>query len=151
MSGAAERELDHVGLAHDDPKLPAQPRDQWPVTFPRVRRQSQARPGETGIAGGSKQVLDRDGQALQRANRHPGGKGSIGCLGNSASLLRRPMQVGMEALAKALVASDGCLDQFPSRRPLLAQIARDFDQRTGEQITRHAHLLSKFPGHTQPG
>ena len=39
LSGAAERKLDHVGLAHDDPELPALSRDQRSVAFPRVLRQ----------------------------------------------------------------------------------------------------------------
>jgi hypothetical protein len=87
-------------------------------------------PGKTGIAGRRKQVLDRNGHALQWTDRHPGGKGSIGRFGNSAGLLWRPLGVGMEALAKALVAGNGTLDQFPSSRPLPAQFARDLDQRT---------------------
>jgi len=37
----------------------------------------------------------------------------------------------VQALAKALVSGKCRLDQIPSGHPLLAQIARDFDQRAG--------------------
>jgi hypothetical protein len=46
----------------------------------------------------------------------------------------------VQALAKALVSGDCRPNQFLSGHPLLAQIARDLDQRTGEQIARHRHL-----------
>jgi len=47
----------------------------------------------------------------------------------------------MQPLAKALVSGNYRLDQLPSGYPLLTQIPRDLDQRTGEQIARHRHLL----------
>ena len=41
-ASAPEREFDHMGLAHDDPELTAQRRDQLPVPFPRIGRQPPA-------------------------------------------------------------------------------------------------------------
>ena len=90
MAGAAKRELDHMGLAHDDAELAAQGRHQWPVPFPRISRQPAARPGEAGIPGGGEQVLDRNGQALQGTDRQPRGKDCIGRLSDDKRLLLCP-------------------------------------------------------------
>src|SRR5205807_7768214 len=70
-------------------------------------------------------------QSLEGTDGHSGGKGSIGRRGAGASLLRRPERIGVQALAKALVSGNCRLDQLPSGHPLLTQIARDLDQRTG--------------------
>ena len=141
MAGAAECELDHMGLARDDAELAAQGRHQRSVPLPRIRWQPTARPGEAGVPDRGEQVLDRNRQSLERTDGHPGGKGSIGGRSDGASLLRRPQRIGVQALAKALVSGNCRLDQLPSGHPLLTQIARDLDQRTGEQIARHRHLL----------
>jgi hypothetical protein len=100
-----------VGLARDDAELAPQCRHQRPVPLPGICWQSAARPGEAGIPGRGEQVLNRNRQTLE-----------------------------VQALAKALVRGNCRLDQFPCGHPLLAQIARDLDQRTGEQIARHRHL-----------
>ena len=84
LAGAAKRELDHMRLAHDDPELAAQRRHQRPVPLPRIGRQPPARSGEAGIPGGGEQVLDRNRQALERPDRHPGGKCGVGRLGDRA-------------------------------------------------------------------
>jgi hypothetical protein len=47
----------------------------------------------------------------------------------------------VQALAEALMPGNGRFDQFPSVRPAFAQIARYLDQRTGQRIIRHRHLL----------
>jgi hypothetical protein len=47
----------------------------------------------------------------------------------------------VQALADALMPGNCRFDQFPSARPPFAQIACNLDQRTGEQITWHRHLL----------
>jgi hypothetical protein len=78
---------------------------------------------------------------LERTGGHPSGKGSIGGRCDGAGLLRRPERIGVQPLAKALVSGNCRLDQLPSGHPLLAQIACDLCQRTGEQIARHRHLL----------
>src|SRR5215471_12216682 len=49
LPGAAKRELDHVGLAHDHTELAAQRRDKRPVLLPAIRRQAPARSGKAGI------------------------------------------------------------------------------------------------------
>src|SRR6266446_4440418 len=64
---------------------------------------------------------------------------------------RRPERIGVQALAEALVPGNGYFDQFPSARPPVAQFPRDLDQRTGERIAWHDHLLlntlaGAFPG-----
>ena len=38
MAGSAERELNHMGLTHDDTELAAQRRHQRAVPFPRISR-----------------------------------------------------------------------------------------------------------------
>ena len=106
VAGAAERELDHMGLAHDHAELPAQLRHQRPVPFPGIGRQPAARPGETGIPSRGEEVLDRNRQSLQGTDCHPCGKGSIRGCSDGARLLRRPERIGVQALAKALVSGN---------------------------------------------
>src|SRR6202011_2475561 len=65
MAGAAERELDHMGLARDDAELAPQSRHQRSVPLPRICRQPTARPGEAGGPGRGEQVLDRTRQSLE--------------------------------------------------------------------------------------
>src|SRR6516164_2132485 len=84
LAGPSERELDHMGLAHDDTELAAQRRHQGAVPFPRISRQPAARPGEAWIPGNSEQVLDRNGQTLQGTDRQPRGKRGIGRLSDRA-------------------------------------------------------------------
>ena len=131
LPGAAKREFDHMSLAHDYAQLAAQRPHKRPVLLPGIRRQAPARPGEAGIPVSGEQVLDRNWQSLEGTDGHSGGKGSIGGRSNGASLLRRPERIGVQALAKALVSGNCRLDQLPSGHPLLTQIARDLDQRTG--------------------
>jgi len=143
LARAAKREFDHMGLAHDHAELAAQPRDQRPVSLPGLRRQAPARPGEAGIAGSGEQVLERDGQPLERPGRQPGSECGVGRLGDGAGLIGRPERIGVQALAKALVPGNGCFDQFPSARPPFAQVACNLDQRTGQRIFWHRHLLQR--------
>jgi hypothetical protein len=145
MAGPTERKLDHMGLAHDDPELAAQRSHQRSVPFPAISWWPAARPGEAGIAGGGEQVLDRNEKALEGTDRYSGGKRRIGRLSGGAGLYRRPSRVGMQPLAETLVPANRRFGQFPGGHPFLAQIRRDLDQRTGEQIARHRHLLSGEP------
>ena len=113
-AGAAKRELDHMGLAHDDPELTAQRRDQRSVPLPRIGGQAPARSGEAGISGGGEQVLDRDRHALQGAGRYPGGKCRVRRVRDGAGLLRRPERIGVQAFPESLVPGNSRFDQFPS-------------------------------------
>jgi hypothetical protein len=74
-------------------------------------------------------------------SRHPDGECGVGRLGDGAGLIPRPERIGVQALAEALMSGNGCFDQFPSACTPLAQIACNLDQRTGQRIARHRHLL----------
>jgi hypothetical protein len=65
----------------------------------------------------------------------------VGRLGDDAGLIGRPERIGVQALAEALMPGNGRFDQFPSARPPFAQIAFNLDQRTGQRIAWHRHLL----------
>jgi hypothetical protein len=59
LAGAAERELDHIGLPHDYTELAAQRGNQGPVAFPWFGGQPSAGAGEARVSLGGEQVFDR--------------------------------------------------------------------------------------------
>jgi hypothetical protein len=98
-------------------------------------------PAKQGYPAAATRSLIETGNPWRGPTVTPAAKAASAAAAAGAGLLRRPKRIGVQALAKALVSGNCRLDQLPSGHPLLTQIARDLDQRTGEQIARHRHLL----------
>jgi hypothetical protein len=126
VAGAAESELDHVGLAHHGRELPAQRRDHWALDL-ELRRQALGRAGIGRKAGDRKQILDRGRDALQRSRARTDGEGGIGGGGALAGMLRRPLRIGHELAAEAFVVGDRDFSERAGLELSFAKTGRDLD------------------------
>src|SRR5215469_5961263 len=62
LPGAAKRELDHVGLAHDHTELATQRRHKRPVLLPGIRRQAPSRSAKQGYPSAANRSLIETGR-----------------------------------------------------------------------------------------
>ena len=129
VAGAAERELHHVGLAHQGGELPAQVRDHRPLGL-ELLRQASRRARKSRKSRHREQVLHRDRDALQRAGDRAGRKGRVGRIGAFARMVGRPLRIGHEGFAAALVIGDRLLGERARREGAVAQAQRELGDGT---------------------
>ena len=136
---AAKSELDRVGLAGNHAKLLPDRRNNRTVHRPVIRQLARTA-GKDRIARDADQILDRNGNALQRTEIDAGGECSVGGGGLRTNLFRHPCLVGVQRFAAFVVIADHPVGDLHRRELAVAKFRRNIDERSRCQIQCHFAL-----------
>src|SRR6185437_2976755 len=138
VTGPAESEFDHMRLAGDGGELAPEICDHRPVLL-ELRRQALGRAGVGRESRMREEILDRSRDALQRARARTDRIGRIGRIGAAARMIGRPLRIGHQRLAEAIVMGDRLFGESTGFDLALTHEPRQLDHWTREQIA-HCYL-----------